>query len=75
MKKQEIFYGAPRNLFGAAINHVEIDEKGRMWAHNNEYSTQVNFHPFTGEPAPTKMEVLSESFWENGTKYISYGEK
>lgn len=56
--KQSLQYRAPDKMWGQAITHVEIDKEGKMWAHNGEYATQVNYCPFTGVPAPVKMTAV-----------------
>jgi len=75
MENEKIYYDVPQDCWGAAINSVTIDKEGKMWVSNDEYSSQVNFHPFTGEPAPYQMSITTNSTWENGTKYIGYDDK
>lgn len=53
-------YNAPYKLWGDAITYTRIDEKGRMWAGNGEYETQVNYCPFTGTPAPKQMTLTEK---------------
>lgn len=55
--QQYIHYSSPwsDDSYGAAVDRVIIDDKGKMWASNGEYSTQVNYCPFTGTPAPIQM--------------------
>lgn len=59
-------YKSPDELFGPAVTTVLMDEEGKMWVENGEYSSQVNFCPFTGTPAKKQMEVISTS--KSGTK-------
>jgi hypothetical protein len=42
-------------LWGPATCYTRIDEDGKMWIGNDEYESQVNFCPVTGEKAPTQM--------------------
>lgn len=58
--KQNLHYRAPYKMYGSAIENIEIDENGKMWADNSEYSTQINYCPFTGAPAPTQMIVIDK---------------
>lgn len=64
--QQNLQYRAPNRMWGQAITHIEIDKEGKMWAHNEEYATQINYCPFTGTPAPTKMIVIDKE------KYKAY---
>ena len=58
--KQNLQYRAPAKMWGQAVTHVEVDKNGKMWVHNEEYATQVNYCPFTGAPAPTQMTVIDK---------------
>lgn len=53
-------YLAPNKMWGQAITYIEIDEDRKMWAHNEEYATQINYCPFTGTPAPVQMVVVDK---------------
>jgi hypothetical protein len=37
----------PEELYGAAITRIE-QLRGRWWAHNGEYATEITFCPFCG---------------------------
>jgi hypothetical protein len=50
-------YHTPDGLYGTAVNYTRIDEDGNMWIGNDEYESQVNFCPVTGEKAPTQLVV------------------
>lgn len=50
-------YRSPHGLYGPAVTTVRMDKDGKMWVHNGEYESQVNFCPFTGVPAEKQMEV------------------
>lgn len=63
-----IEYIAPKKLWGAAICEVIEYEDGTMWVSNGEYSTQVNYCPFTGKKATVQM-VKAEN---NTNKFIIY---
>jgi len=54
-------YRAPDDLFGVAIRYTCIDEEGKMWVGNDEYETQVNYCPMTGEKAPVQMESTDQT--------------
>lgn len=61
--QQDLYYKSQWNesiSYGIAVDRVIIDENGRMWVCNDEYSTQVNYCPFTGTPAPVQMRVKEE---------------
>lgn len=61
--QQDLYYSSQWNeeiSYGPAIDRVIIDENGRMWVCNDEYSTQVNYCPFTGTQAPVQMVVKKE---------------
>lgn len=67
--KNTIFL-APNRLWGTAIESVTVDEDGSMWVDNGEYSTRVNYNPFTGEPAPLQMEgEVKERVISDGSSY------
>jgi hypothetical protein len=51
-------YKSPYKDWGSALTYVEVDKDGKMWIGNGEYSSQVNFCPFTGTPAPLQMKVI-----------------
>ncbi len=40
---------------GFAIDRIYEDEEGRFWVTNDEYTSQVNFCPWTGKEAKTKL--------------------
>jgi hypothetical protein len=44
-------------FYGPAFYEVVVDVDGRMYIHNEEYISQVNYHPITGEEAKTQKEV------------------
>lgn len=48
-------FSRPSGAYGPAIDRVCIDYKGRMFVTNGEYSTRVNYCPFTGEKAVAQM--------------------
>ncbi len=52
---------SPQRLYGKAVEYVKEDSEGRMWIGNGEYETQVNFCPFTGKPAVTKMDLIKDT--------------
>lgn len=54
--KEKKHYRSPEALFGEAINYVKVLDDGTMWVGNDEYETQVNFCPYTGEPAKKQMK-------------------
>ena len=56
--QQNITYHAPKGLWGPAVEYVRVGEDGKMWIGNGEYETRVNYCPFTGTPAPQRMEPL-----------------
>lgn len=49
-------YRSPEAIWGPAVNYTRIDEEGAMWIGNDEYETQVNFCPWTGEMAKKQMK-------------------
>lgn len=51
-------YKSPDSLYGPSITTIYMEDDGKMWVENGEYASQVNFCPFTGTPAETKMEVV-----------------
>ena len=56
-----IKYNSPEDAHGTAIDYVSIDPNGEMWVGNGEYASQVNFNPWTGEPAPKQMKIVKET--------------
>lgn len=65
------YYIADQKSWGAAIDTVEIEKDGSMWAGNEEYFTRINYDPFTGKPAPTMIHPGKEHLI--GKKlYITY---
>ena len=38
----------PSEAYGEAITHCIEDDNGKLWAGNDEYSSQVNFCPYCG---------------------------
>lgn len=53
-------YSTPEELHGSAINYTRIDDQGKMWVGNEEYESQVNYCPITGEPAPVQMKLKTK---------------
>jgi hypothetical protein len=49
-------YNSPEALWGVAVSYTKILSDGTMWIGNDEYETQVNFCPMTGEEAKTKTD-------------------
>lgn len=49
-------------FYGPAFYEVVVDVDGRMYIHNNEYISQVNYHPLTGEKAKTPIKVAEGDF-------------
>lgn len=45
-------------VYGEAVDNVIEDSEGRMWVtcDDEPQATQVNFNPFTGEPAKVPRE-------------------
>lgn len=41
--------------YGPAITYSYMDKDGRMWVSNDEYTTQVNFCPFSGVKAKVSI--------------------
>lgn len=62
---KKLNYSTPHQLWGVAISYTLIDEQGRMFVGNDEYESQVNFCPITGEPAPQK--ITFKETWSSGT--------
>lgn len=48
-------FSRPSGAYGPAIDRVCMDYKGRMFVTNGEYSTRVNYCPFTGQKAVMQM--------------------
>ena len=48
-------FSRPSGLYGPAVDRVLVDYKGRMFVSNGEYSTRVNYCPFTGEKAAVTL--------------------
>ena len=69
-------YLAPEELYGPAIDAIQYKADGTMWATNDEYSTRINFNPFTGEPAKNQMVGVDKVFTRHGEAssmgYIDY---
>lgn len=61
-------FSRPSGAFGPAIDRVLVDYKGRMFVSNGEYSTRVNYCPFTGEKAVIQMNC-SEQEIDGKTAY------
>jgi len=42
-----------------------------MWVGNGEYETQVNYCPFTGQPAPKQMKLVDVEYkkWNSEETY------
>lgn len=55
-------YRAPTEMWGPAITYTYIKEDGTMWVGNDEYETQVNYCPMTGQPAPKQMILTDKSY-------------
>lgn len=54
--------------YGIAIGRCIEDPEGRLWCHNDEYESRVNFCPFCGYKAPQQVEVcdgISSPHFEN----------
>jgi hypothetical protein len=49
--------GAPQQGYGDAITEIDEHDDGTLWAGNGEYGTQVNFCPFCGYEAKTKVKA------------------
>ena len=62
-------FDAPCLSMGSAVDSVSIRDDGTMWIGNSEYITQVNFNPFTGEPAPVQLPL--QPFLENRIKSVT----
>ena len=60
----KIEHRAPSNLWGVAVEYTRIDKEGKMWIGNGEYETQVNYCPFTGDPAPKQMKLVDRELWD-----------
>ena len=54
---------SPNKLWGHACKYTKIDDEGKMWVGNDEYETQVNYCPWTGEPAPKQMKLGDVELW------------
>ena len=54
----EYYYESPFNPHGSAIRYTRIDDDGKMFVGNDEYESQVNFCPMTGDPAPKQMKSV-----------------
>jgi hypothetical protein len=67
----QISYTAPDGLWGSAIGYTRIDDDGKMWVGNGEYETQVNYCPFTGQPAPKQMKLVDVEYkkWNSEETY------
>jgi len=67
-------YSAPEGLWGIAVKYTRIDDDGKMWVGNDEYETQVNYCPMTGQPAPKQMTGRDSEFTYEGEvhKYKIY---
>jgi len=65
-------YNIPSGAWGDAVTYTRIDEDGKMWIGNNEYESQVNFCPVTGEPAPVQMVLVDKiiTCYDGTTKTI-----
>lgn len=50
-------YRAPYRSCGECIDTVSTYPDGSMWVSNAEYSTRVNYNPFTGEPALSQLPI------------------
>jgi hypothetical protein len=59
----KIKYTSPDGLWGHACTYTKIDDEGKMWVGNDEYETQVNYCPWTGEPAPKQMKLEDVELW------------
>ena len=46
----------PHKECGNAINYCYDLDDGTKWAGNGEYESQVNFCPYCGDPAATKIK-------------------
>jgi hypothetical protein len=43
--------------YGPSITFIAETEDGKLWAMNDEYTSQINFCPFTGREAKTKINL------------------
>lgn len=51
-----IIIQTPSRYYGAAITRCIEDSEGRLWVDNGEYSSQVNYCPFTGIKAKIQTD-------------------
>ena len=56
MTTKKEYHESYPGCYGEAIKSVTIHEDGTMWVGNGEYSSRVNYNPFTGEKAPFQMQ-------------------
>lgn len=70
---QEEYHVSDHAGYGKAINECYIDEDGKMWVTNGEYTTQVNFNPWTGKAAPYQLTgTINCDICFNGTDDVTY---
>ena len=67
-----IYYRSPEDLYGEAISYTIFKEDGTIWVGNDEYETQVNYCPMTGEPAKKMMTGIEKQFSDTKQYYTSY---
>ena len=65
MSTQIQYHESPNGCYGEAIKSVRICTDGSMWIGNGEYSSRVNFNPYTGEKAPFQMKNNGEHCDDN----------
>ena len=46
----------PEAAYGKAIRYCYEDAEGKLWITNEEYATQVNFCPYCGYGAKTRVK-------------------
>lgn len=67
-----IYYRSPEDLYGEAISYTIFKEDGTIWVGNDEYETQVNYCPMTGEQAKKMMTGTEKQFSDTKQYYTSY---
>lgn len=53
----------PKDAYGSAVDFCIENEKGELWASNDEYASQVNFCPYCGFKARIQL-VKAGLGWE-----------
>ena len=59
MEREEHVF--PARGFGPCITRCYEDEQGCLWVTNDEYETRVNFCPFCGYQAKSKVNYETDS--------------